>query len=1020
MQGGEDDEDPRGDNRGHPDFDEKTINSGSAGNGPLDSGSIGADPISAEHGRFIPGTVFAKRYRIVSLIGRGGMGEVYRADDLELGSPVALKLLPYNLAGQKAALDLLRSEVRIARQVTHPNVCRIYDIGESDGQYFISMEYIDGEDLASVIRRMGRPTEEKALNIARQICSGLSAAHDIGVLHRDLKPANIMLDGRGRIRIMDFGLAGLAKDLTSPGKIAGTPQYMAPEQLSGQGVTLRSDVYSLGLVLFELFTGRRAYEVETVKGLQKLHETGPPSSVSDLVRGIDPLIEQLIARCLSRLPAERPSSAQAVAISLPGGDPLAAAIAAGETPSPEMVAAAGGKGALSPLVRLGLLLGTLISILILAFLDMRPPLLQVSPHEKSPEILKNRAREIINRFGYEEKPQHSGLGFKYRWAYIDRLAERLDFKDPLQAIEQARPTSLWFWYRQSQHAMTAQEVFRASLMSNVPGVHERGMISATIDLDGRVMEFRAIPEDPYHPVEWIRDPQNPDTILTDQGNTNSLLIIDTEGRVIGTDGSPRSLAPGNTITYRGPPLAVAGEILFCFNAPEAEQVYLSGDFNNWSQKLDAMTRGVDGVWRIALPLPPGNHSYKYVLRTAVEPVHWPEILEAAGYEPDRFTKSAPLYIPQTSYDEIVSWKGSISDNPNVPLCIEAASLDGKIVLFQTTFWGGILPATMEAAAHLSVRGSWWNIFSLIFLGFIILTAIYYARQNVKLGKSDRRSATKLAILVFFVFFVRELCSAPHYPNFSVEIEVLINSLIGISGVALLLAGFVWLIYVVVEPYMRRHSPERITSWNRLLAGRWKDPLVGRDLLIGSTMAAAMALIEPIYLSLLPFLSTRKIVGQFNWQTLLGGRYALAGVPDVIIKTLPIGLLFLVLFPVLKVVARKDWIVALIIFLFIGIGQVQSAIDDYGTGAPTIYYIIGFALVASTFISFLIIRLRLLAFVAALWILNILNTFPISLDLTTWYAGTSIFGFLLLAALPLFGYWTSKGSGASLDMAARNR
>src|ERR1041384_7027152 len=146
---------------------------------------------SLDQTNFVPGAVLAGRYRIVGLLGRGGMGEVYRADDLKLAPPVAIKLLPE----------------RLARQVSHPNVCRVFDIGEAEGLHFLSMEYIDGEDLASLLRRIGRLPEDKALEIARQLCAGLAAAHERNVLHRDLKPANVLIDGRGRPQIMDFGLA---------------------------------------------------------------------------------------------------------------------------------------------------------------------------------------------------------------------------------------------------------------------------------------------------------------------------------------------------------------------------------------------------------------------------------------------------------------------------------------------------------------------------------------------------------------------------------------------------------------------------------------------------------------------------------------------------------------------------------------------------------------------------------------------------------------------------------------------
>src|SRR5207344_1794900 len=194
---------------------------------------------SISHGRFAPGAVLDGRYRIIGLLGKGGMGEVYRADDLRLGQPVALKFLPDTVASDPARLAQFHNEVRTARQISHPNICRVHDIGEVEGHLFLSMELVDGEDLASSLRRIGRFPEDKAADIARQLCAGLAAAHQRGVVHRDLKPANVMLDGAGRVRVMDFGLAavGRVEDIR-----AGTPAYMAPEQLLGREVTARSDI----------------------------------------------------------------------------------------------------------------------------------------------------------------------------------------------------------------------------------------------------------------------------------------------------------------------------------------------------------------------------------------------------------------------------------------------------------------------------------------------------------------------------------------------------------------------------------------------------------------------------------------------------------------------------------------------------------------------------------------------------------------------------------------------------------
>ncbi len=243
--------------------------------------TIPSGDLPSPHGRFEPGTRLGTRYRIVALLGRGGMGEVYRADDLELGQSVALKFLPAGVAASPTELARFRSEVRVARLIAHPNVCRVYDIGEAEGHIFLTMEYIDGEDLASVLRRMGRPTSDKAIEIARQICHGLAAAHEAGMLHRDLKPANVMIDGRGRARITDFGLAGLIDELKRGGEVAGTPAYMAPEQLAEGKVSVRSDLYSLGLVLYELFTGKRVFEAKSIAELRQQQDSGsasPPAS----------------------------------------------------------------------------------------------------------------------------------------------------------------------------------------------------------------------------------------------------------------------------------------------------------------------------------------------------------------------------------------------------------------------------------------------------------------------------------------------------------------------------------------------------------------------------------------------------------------------------------------------------------------------------------------------------------------------------------------------------------------------
>ncbi len=223
-------------------------------------------------------------------------------------------------------------------------MCRLYDLGEAGGHRFLTMEYVDGEDLASLLRRIGRLPHDKAVQIARQLCAGIAAAHERGVIHRDLKPANVMIDGEGDVRITDFGIATAKSD--GRREFVGTPQYMAPEQFAGGAASIKSDIYALGLILFEVFTGRRAQESKTLEDLKRFHQTGTHTTPSSIVRDLDPGVERVILRCLERDPERRPASALVVAAALPGGDPLAAALAAGETPSPDVLAAAGESEAL--------------------------------------------------------------------------------------------------------------------------------------------------------------------------------------------------------------------------------------------------------------------------------------------------------------------------------------------------------------------------------------------------------------------------------------------------------------------------------------------------------------------------------------------------------------------------------------------------------------------------------------------------------------------------------------------------
>ncbi len=404
-------------------------------------------------GRFQPGAILAGRYQIIGLLGKGGMGEVYRANDLTLDQPVALKFLPEEMAVNPAMLGRFHGEVRIARQVSHPNVCRVYDIGEVDGQLFLSMEYVDGEDLGILLRRIGRLPADKATEFARRICAGLAAAHDRGVLHRDLKPANIMIDSQGKVVIMDFGLAAIADQVKGVEIRAGTPAYMSPEQLAGLEVTVRSDIYSLGLVLYEMFTGKRAFECETVAELIRLQQQTRGLGLSTTVKDLDPAVEKVITRCLAPAAKDRPGSALAVAAALPGGDPLAAALAAGETPSPEMVAASGENAGMRPAWAIACGVAVFLGLIAAVVLGQMVRVTNLVPLELPPDALALKAREYAQAFGYTQKPVDSATGFLHDIDYLGYLTTKDKNPNRWVRLADPQPPAIFFWYRQSPRYM---------------------------------------------------------------------------------------------------------------------------------------------------------------------------------------------------------------------------------------------------------------------------------------------------------------------------------------------------------------------------------------------------------------------------------------------------------------------------------------------------------------------------------------------------------------------------------------
>ncbi|NOR12192.1 MAG: protein kinase, partial [Candidatus Aminicenantes bacterium] len=248
------------------------------------------------------GAILADRYEIIEELGKGGMGNVYRVVDNKINEEVALKLLKPEIAADKTTLERFSNELKLARKIVHKNVGRMYHLGEDKGTHFITMEYVSGQDLKGLIRQTGQLAVGTVINIAKQVCDGMEEAHKLGVIHRDLKPNNIMIDREGNVRILDFGIARSLKEkgITGAGVIIGTPEYMSPEQVEGKEADQRADIYSLGVILYEMVTGRVPFEGDTPLSIAYKHKHEAPPDPSKINAQIQDNLSHMILKCLEK------------------------------------------------------------------------------------------------------------------------------------------------------------------------------------------------------------------------------------------------------------------------------------------------------------------------------------------------------------------------------------------------------------------------------------------------------------------------------------------------------------------------------------------------------------------------------------------------------------------------------------------------------------------------------------------------------------------------------------------------
>ncbi len=839
------------------------------------------------------------------------MGEVYRADDLKLGQTVALKFLPRDLAQDPQRLEYFHSEVRLTRQISHPNVCRVYDIGEFADQSFVSMEYVDGEDLRGLLRRIGRLPRDKGVEIARQLCLGLAAAHDKGVLHRDLKPANIMLDGRGQVRITDFGLAKLAED-GAEAEVAGTPAYMAPEQLARGETTIQSDLYSLGLILHEIITGEAVHKSNSIPELLQQHQESSILEPSALVDDMDPVVERVIVRCLRKEAPERPKSAREVAAALPGGDPLLAALAAGETPSPEMVAAAGKNTVIERRPAVAALAAIATCLLLNIWVASQASVANRS-RLREPAELRVIARNMLEDFGYREPPGETLSGFgKFGGLNDGELTFYYRERPDHGGFEVGS-----FWSGLDPHLLSSA---RPDFL--IPDWNKPGELGVVLSGEGQLLYFRVVP-----PLQPAQDETS--------AKWTEWFTPERTGLQLASDGNQTM-----------PDL------------PDDRLFEVVDDVNAWLTPPDAFD--ATRVWKGA------------------EPYGQDVLIEAAAF------RGRPTYFK--TFPQLAA----MDEERGSPPASEPA-MAGDVIADHTT---------SNRLEHEQLDTS-----ALRTLHAILLAAgILLAWHNVRLGRGDRVGGRRLAACAFVVNVVVIVLHARHSWRLDSEFGVFVLGL----AQALFSAAQVWVWYMALEPIVRRVWPQILITASRLLDGRWRDPLVGRDLLAGALAGTAASLLwnlnylGQMYLTGRGWISFDEAPTQFLNVLSLGGTKELVGSAFASFGfALFTTLAFLMMLLISRIVLKTERRAVVGCFAVLTICFTVL----YGGHA-------GITLISSAvFVGLLIlllVRFGVLALLAA-YIANVLTEeFPLTLDTSRWYFGHGMFAVALVAAIAVYGFYTSQG------------
>lgn len=739
------------------------------------------------------------------------------------------------------------------------------------------MEFIDGEDLRSLLRRIGRLPSDKGVEISVQLCAGLAAAHEKDVVHRDLKPANVMIDGRGRVRITDFGLAAELSSPTQRDAIAGTPAYMAPEQLLEGETSVQSDIYSLGLILCELFTGKSPHGKRTLGDLRKLHaqESGlrPPS---DFLKDIDPAVERALLRCLEKAPEDRPRSAAGVAVALPGGDPLAAAMAAGETPSPDVVAAAGETGGLHPAVGGVLLSAVLVSLVCVAWLFDRSSLVGILRKEiGNPDVMQEDARRILTDLGYDTS-QYSAHWYWYDRGVLNRIKELNARPDRNNSVP-VRPTPIVYLYTQSPQPLRPLDWTSVMAQPYDPPLTDPGMARITLNLDGHLQRL------------WVVPP------VTEEESSET------------------------------PELA------------------------------------------------------------------WKRLFDHAGIPEDFSRADAPTIVPSHFADTRMAWAGDLNGEE---VRIEAAFYAGKPVSFR------VVPDWYRDPIPERTVPTWLRTTVLMLAVVAFMTATRLAWCNLRSGRSDWRGGVRLSLVTYLVLVLSNILHATSISQLFVDGPRVIRMLFAYVGTV----AVVFILYGAIEPYVRRFWPQALISWSRLLAGRFADPRVGRDALIGTALGTAVS----VGIHAMVVFQSTGFRTDVQLESVLGVRYVFGWLIRDVGGATVYGLALLFLLLLMRLVFRKGWLACV---AFVSLPTSIAAVAGLaGVSNDSPLLLILSVLIMATFLTGAIVvltRFGLVAMCASMYCLLCLTMMPITGDTSVWFwEKSSLLVLGAIGVLACFGFLTS--------------